>query len=153
MANYTYSGDPSSSPMDAVRFWIQDTASPWLASNQEITYVLVNYPNPILAAAQMCRSIATKFANAVNKRVGDLSINYSDKSKAYLAMAEQFDLQGVMSGLTPYAGGISLSDMQADVQNTDKVRPPFYQDQFDIPPTGPYSTPYGDQTSFWGPIP
>lgn len=129
---YTYSGDPSSSDKDAVRFWVQDTGPDvWLLSDQEILFTLDQYSNTILAAAQCCRSIAAKFGQKVNKRVGDLSINYSDKVDHYLALAQEFDTQGSISGLAPYAGGISKSDMCKVASNTDRVKPPFREGQFD----------------------
>lgn len=145
MPEATFSGDPAISPVDQVRFLIQDTNmdSP-LLSDEGITWMLVTFPNVFLAAAQCCRVIATKFAQQVNKRVGDLSINYSDKVKNYIALADELELQGELGGLVPYAGGISRSDKWLVRQNTDRVRPPFRLKQFDNP-SGPNNT---SQTEF-----
>jgi len=150
----TYSGDPSQSTTDAVRFYIQDTDmdSPMLADG-EISYVLIDYPNPLLAAAQCCRALAARFSQKVSKRVGDLSINFSDKAKQYLALATELEEQGSMSSITPYAGGVSLSDMQNVSNNTDRPTPPFQEKQFDNP-SGPNNI--GDPAQYdpnWIPFP
>ncbi len=136
---YTFSGDPSTSPKDAVRFWIQDMGpTVWLVSDQAIEYVLAQFPNVLMASAQICRSLAAKFAQMVTKKVGDLSINYSDKSKQYLELADDLEAQA-SSGLMPYAGGISKSDMLTVDENPNRVRPPFSIGQFDDG-TGPNLT-------------
>lgn len=132
----TYGGDPSASSKDAVRFWIQDTASPFDITDEEIAFVLTLEANPQSAAAQVCRALAAKFAKAVDKKVGDLSISYSDRQAHYLALADQLDAQGGLTGLMPYAGGISLSDVAAVEANTDRPTPAFRQGQFDNPEVG-----------------
>lgn len=131
---WTYSGDPSLSDRDKVRFWIKDTddADP-LLMDPEIDYVLSIYPDPIMASAQCCRAIAAKFAQKVNRRVGDLSINYSDRQKHYLDLAAQFEQQGAMNGLSPYSGGTSLADIVTVEENTDRAAPSFRRGQFDNP--------------------
>lgn len=131
---WTYSGDPSLSDRDKVRFWIGDTnsADP-LLMDPEVDYALSVYPNPQLAAAQCCRSIAAKFAQKVNRRVGDLSINYSDRQKHYLDLAAQLGQDGLTMDLSPYTGGVSAADVETVEQDTDRVAPPFKRDQFDNP--------------------
>ena len=54
-ATWTYSGDPSNSPKDAVRFWVEDTdSSAWQLSDQEINFVLTQYADPLMAASVVC---------------------------------------------------------------------------------------------------
>lgn len=147
---YTFSGDPATSSLDAVRFWIQDMGGPpWLVSDQAINYVLTGYPNVLLAAAQICRSLAALFAQRVSKRVGDLSINFSDKAKQYLALADDLEAQGSMSSIAPYAGGISHADRDAVDGDSDRVKPPFKSKQFDNPSN--FNNNSGDPN--WTPFP
>lgn len=128
----TYSGDPASSPKDAVRFYVQDTdVANAMLQDAEINFVLLTYTNVILAAAQCCRVLAAKFAQKVTKRVLDLSINFSDKAKQYLALAEELEIQGSLGGLVPYSGGTSYADKEAVCGNTDRPKPPFREKQFD----------------------
>lgn len=75
---WSYSGDPSASSVDQVRFLMGDTDStnPQL-SNEEITYLLNAWNNvPYLAAAEGCMAIAGKYQSKADfsRSVGDLSI-------------------------------------------------------------------------------
>lgn len=132
---WTYSGDPSVSDRDQVRFAIQDTveATP-LFNDPEIDFMLTQYPNWALAAGALCRQLGAKFsAQVTNKRVGDLSISYRDRAAFYLDLAEQLTAQGETMGVTIYAGGTSKADMAAVDANPDKAFQPFALKQFDIP--------------------
>src|SRR5574343_147039 len=92
---WTYSGDPSSSTLDEVRFLIGDTdTNDQLLSDEEITYLIgvnadqgTGYHN-YLAASSACNAIAAKYAKMSDKTVGSLSIRYSQKHSQYLALAQ-----------------------------------------------------------------
>lgn len=134
--SWSYSGDPASSPKDAVRYWIQDTdETDQKFSDAEIAFVLTAYPDPLRAGAQCARTLAAKYAKRVNRRVGDLAISYSDLSKHYYDLADELDRKADLSS-TPYAGGTSKSDKRKVAQNTDRAQPPFRERQFDNQ-TGP----------------
>ena len=131
---YSFSGDPATSDKDAVRFWIQDMGPDvWLVSDQGILFVLQQYTQPLFAAAQVLRALASQYAQKVTKRVGDLSINYSDKAKQFLALADDLEQQASMNGVMPYGGGVSKSDMRAVAENSDRPKPAFRVKQFDNP--------------------
>jgi hypothetical protein len=131
---WTYSGDPSNSDRDAVRLAISDTdeSSP-LLFDSEIDYTLTQFANPLLAAAQLARTLAGKFAQKVNKSVGDLRISYSDIAKNYRALADDLQEQGEATGVQIYAGGTSKADMRAVASNSDRPHDPFRRKQFNIP--------------------
>lgn len=131
---WSYSGDPSNSDRDAVRHWVGDTdPTNQQLTDPEVDYTLSQFPSPLLAAAQCARTLAGRYARKVNKRVGDLSISYSDLSKNFYALAASLQTQGEQSGVTLYAGGTSLSDMESVRANSDRVPQPFSRGQFDIP--------------------
>lgn len=132
---WTYSGDPSLSARDAVRYYISDTdsANP-LVYDGEIDYLLANYATPLFAAAQAARNLGGKFAKQVtSKRVGDLALTYANQAANYMALAASLQSQAEMKGVTIYAGGISKSDMASVDGNSDRVKPPFAIKQFNIP--------------------
>lgn len=131
---WTYSGDPSLSTRDAVRFWIRDTDSstPQLM-DPEIDYVLTQFANPMLAAAQCCRNLQSKYAAKPSKSVGDLSISWGEVAKQYDMLAKALEARGNTFGLQPYSGGISWADRFAVDSDSDRVRPPFKVNQFDNP--------------------
>lgn len=131
---YSYSGDPASSPTDAVRFWVSDRGPDvWQISNQEIDYTLTQYTNPLLAAAAIANEFAMKWALACDKAVGDLRLAYSQRSKMYQSLAKQLKQEGEQQGPQLFSGGTNLSEMCANAGNANINPQPFTQYQFDIP--------------------
>lgn len=129
---WTYSGDPSSSPKDEVRFLIGDTiqADP-LLQDEEINSVLAYEPNPLLAAVICANTIAAKFARLADVTVGKTKIAYNQKAEAYFKLADKLEAQanGNLKPI-PYAGGISREDKKAQDEDTDRVEPYFQRDMF-----------------------
>jgi hypothetical protein len=84
----TYSGNPASSPADAVRFLIGDTTPPYLLSNAEIGYALSeNADRPYPAAADLADALAARFTQeAESESTGDMSITRR-RAKGYLDLA------------------------------------------------------------------
>jgi hypothetical protein len=135
---YTYGGDPSTSSTAAIRFYISDTSSPWKFSDEEIAYVLTQYPSPLMAAAQCARKLAAKYAVMSGKKVGDLSMGQI--SQQYLDLATALEQKGAITGLAPYAGGISNAEKTAVDSDTDRAKPNFAIGQFDRSETRPGGT-------------
>lgn len=76
---WSYSGDPSSSTLDEVRFLIQDTdTTDQLLSNEEINYLIDAYADDAYSAAVgSVVALIGKASRAVeeSKSVGDLSLS------------------------------------------------------------------------------
>jgi hypothetical protein len=75
-----YSGDPSTSGLDAVRFWAQDTGTPELLSDNEIDYLITFSgldpdASPLDIAALAADRIAAKYAGMVT--INADGVNYS----------------------------------------------------------------------------
>lgn len=93
---FSYTGDPSSSNKDALRFLIQDTnASDVLMQDAELNFILTEVGNSIYQAAHdACYVIGSSFARKADtsKSVGDLSLSvtYSNRSSEYRDLAERF---------------------------------------------------------------
>lgn len=93
---WTYSGDPSASALDELRFLIGDTDEDnQRITDEELTYLLgvhadqgASYSN-YLAASAACRALAAKYASLRDKTVGSLSISYSQTYQHFLELAEQ----------------------------------------------------------------
>lgn len=93
---WTYSGDPSSSAKDEVRFLVGDTDSTVQeASDEEVAYILTMHGDPgstygnYAAASVLAQAIASKYAKKADKSVGGLSIQYRAKFENYMALAER----------------------------------------------------------------
>lgn len=124
---WTYSGDPSLSNKDAVRYLIGDTvSSDQQVTDTEILFALSQRTNIYGAAALVCRSLASRLSREADVVDRELRTSYSTRARAYLRMASEFEMQSsVRSGALPYAGGISVSDKQRQVNDTDRVKPQF----------------------------
>lgn len=138
-------------PMDTTRLLIGDTGetSAFLLTNEGINAVLtLNAGSLYSAAATLADGLAARFAARVNISVDGLAVSYSDIAKAYRNLASRLRSQAVTDasgGLgAPYVGGVSVSDMQTNAENEDRVEPAFRRGQFDNPQTD--DTVMGDLT-------
>ena len=76
--SFSYSGDPTTSDLDAVRFLIQDTTTPnEFLQNEEINFLLAQEVNFYMAAAAAAMTISGRTHNTKSKKVGDLTLTFS----------------------------------------------------------------------------
>ena len=130
MADATYSGDPSTSDGDAVRFLVGDTGpvapatTPvFLLFNEEYAYLLTLYPKPLSAAAAAADALCAKFAREVDELTGDLQRKCSQKSEQYGKLADKLRKQAsdpLTTTPIAFGGGISCADIKAREENEDR---------------------------------
>lgn len=125
---WSYSGDPSSSNQDAVRFAIGDTDSAdQLITDEEIAYLLTD-STVTAASIAACEALAAKFARQVDRSVGNLSLSSSQRAAQFRELAATLRKRtGYLA--RPYAGGISVADKEARDADTDRVKPIFTRAQ------------------------
>ena len=138
---WTYSGDPSDSARDAIRFLCGDTDSTEeLLSDEEIAWVNTEASGSATstdslydAAYRCCLTIASKLAREADKQIGDLSVKLSQRAQAYRDQANTLqELVAREGGVPiPYAGGITISDKDIDQDNSDLYRGWFASGQFE----------------------
>lgn len=131
--------DPSASDKDAVRFLIGDTdVTDAALTDEEIAYALAQNPNIYAAAAICARAIAGKYATEVDTKFESVSVNYSQKAKAYYELAKRLERQAKTQGGLgiPLAGGISITERDSVNEDSDRIPPSFYTDQFRNPDGG-----------------
>lgn len=88
---YTYSGDPSTSTKDQVRFLAQATGedkATGFVSDEEIAWLLTQEPNPYLAAAMVADRVSSYFGAQRSKTVGPLTISGQDQARNYALLAQ-----------------------------------------------------------------
>jgi len=114
---------------DKVRFLIQDTVvASAMLQDEEIDFMLTEYPNYKLAAANCADVLSSKFSGmAEEKTIGNLKLTYRDKSKKYADLANRLRMQASKVVL-PYAGGISQTDKESIEDDDDRVKPAFSRD-------------------------
>lgn len=134
-----YGGNPGTSTTDAVRLLVFDTSTSTgdvFLTDTEYTFLLGRTDTVDEAAAEAARTIAAKFSKDADKRVGRLRIELSQKSKAYLRLAERFDTavaHASLTGVSPFLGGRSKSAKEAAEDDSDRVDTFFEREMWDIP--------------------
>lgn len=119
-----------------VRFFIGDTETPYLLSDEQITLAIDATTSDIAAAAMCARHLSARFARQVDKRFESISSANSQKSAAFETLARNLEQQAKRAGGlgVPVAGGISMADVQSADNDADRVRPYFRDGMFHNPP-------------------
>lgn len=115
--SFSYSGDPSSSEIDTVRFYAQDTIKDdAFLSDEEIQFLIDTWTpitdSLIYIAATACEVISSKFAREINYSADGISISGADLQQKYNDLATSLrDLHKEANiGGGPDVGGILWSD-------------------------------------------
>lgn len=142
-----YTGNPSGVVRDQVRLLVGDistsTSGEYLA-DADYTWFIAATANTYTAAQLAANSLAMMFTAAaasaagtgyVEKQVGDLTLKKADATRlaaSYRALSGTL-AQMAASGLTPSAGGITVSGKDTLELDTDRVKPRFRSGLFDNP--------------------
>lgn len=103
---WTYSGDPSSTDRDKVRFMIGDTDSQDpLLSDEEIMYLLDTKQSVQKAAQEACRAIIAKFAREVSYSLGPEKVEASDRLAHYKELLNELKAQSMEANAAPSWAG------------------------------------------------
>ena len=137
--SFTYTGAPQESPVDAVRFEMQDTeASRPLFQDEEITYALEQEAGPepdqrgiLSSAARLCEILERRFAAQADVAIGSLQATYSKQAKIYGERAVALRLRAQGYG-PPFVGGQTKSEKRALAADRDRVQPIFKRRQFEV---------------------
>ncbi len=125
---WSYSGDPSASPQDEVRFLLGDTnSSNELISDEEIAYLLTKYGSALSAAQQGARAISAKVSSQVDESTGEMSKSKGALAERYRLLAEELKSQIADGDIDMFAGGISIADIESRQEDTDRP-----SDQFEV---------------------
>lgn len=134
VAESTYSGDPSYSDKDAVRFLLEDTdTANFQFTDAELSYLLTQFPDPLFAASRAAKTLSLRYSKSADKQVGDLRISYSARAKAFMDLANDLEVRASISDLQIFAGGVYLADKQTNEQDTSLARPAFRRGMTDAP--------------------
>jgi len=128
--------DDLSGRTNVVRFLVGDTdTTDQLIQNEEIAFALGQTNNNVYYAASQCAmALSSKFARQVDTQLdGALSADYDNLSKKYRELSFQLKQEGLRNSgrsFSVYAGGLTVSGIDAVRQNTNRVRPAFRRDRF-----------------------
>lgn len=133
---WNYSGDPSASKLDGVRFLVRDTdiADPIL-QDAEVNFSLSQNGNNLYrAAAAICDGIALELGRELTFE-GDIAWSSKEKYEQYKQMAAEYRIQASKSGGAVFAGGISVADKSSRAQDSDRAPNDFTRDTGKNPDT------------------
>jgi hypothetical protein len=90
--SWSYSGDPSSSDLDQVRLYVQDTdEARQLLTDEEITFLLAQwapaYNSPLYVSAVCAEIIASKFIGEVNVSADGVNVDQGSLFDRYNQLA------------------------------------------------------------------
>jgi hypothetical protein len=90
--SWNYSGDPSDSALDEVRFYVQDTdRDDPLISDEEIEFLIARwspiYGSNIMVASMVAEAIAAKFAREISYSADGVSVGVNELQTKYDALA------------------------------------------------------------------
>jgi hypothetical protein len=128
--------NPLASAKDEVRFLLGDTdESDQQFSDEEVDYLVTTFGDATTAAVAGARALAGRYARFVTKAVGDLRIEYSNRSSQYIGLAKMLAEGDAGSTIRPMpvATGIRISDKSAAYLDADRVRSAFVTGQDDDP--------------------
>jgi hypothetical protein len=124
----SYSGDPSSTLRDQVRFWCQDTDENfWILTDWEYDYLIEftaenTNTDPVWIASVACGVIASKFTREVTVSADGVSVDVGSLQRKYMdlavALRDQYDEQH---------GDLSLptADLPTNAYTNDPTIPPL----------------------------
>ncbi len=127
----SFTNDPANSAVDRIRLFVGDTlAYPEWLSDETYTYLLDKYnDNESLSAVEAAKYILAQLTHYTRERAGEVEVYgdvYFKNYKEFLTQLIQ-DPTITLSSATPYAGGISKSDMESNDCNSDNVTSRFYR--------------------------
>lgn len=123
--SFSYSGSPSSSAHDAVRFLVGDTDPASVrVQDEEITFLLDEWEGDLYqAAAAAADFMAATAAQWLSYSADGNSLTLSELQGKYMQLADQLRGQGRRRGRSaPYAGGIDAADHVMN-SNDESVNP------------------------------
>lgn len=143
--SWTYSGNPSISAKDQVRFYLGDTdsANPEIM-DEEILWAINLRGNNWGATALCALALATKYSRLTSISADGVSQGLNQKAPAFRLIAAEYQRKEAIYRATPTLGGVSISDMRMVLSNLDRVPDIFRLAINDNPPndgTNPVNEP------------
>ena len=127
--SWSYSGDPSESSVDAIRYLIADTKEEdSFVQNEEIEWALSQTNQNLYAAASIvANALFAQFSALSDEEIGPLKFKYTNRAKNYQLIALKFDklseTKECLVGI--YGGGIDTIDKESNKLDPSLVQPMF----------------------------
>lgn len=101
-----------------------------LLSDSLLTRIIEDETTLYGSAARAANILYRHFSLEADKKLGYISIQYSNRAELWKEIAEDMEHKSAIYGATPYAGGISLSDKDTVEDDSDYPDTFFDRDMF-----------------------
>lgn len=126
MGTFSYSGDPSTSLNDEVRFLLGDTTEEGAEfTDEEIDYLVVKGISADGAAIYGAQSLVSRYAGLVDKTVGPLKISYSQRQTHYVTLLGELR-SGRRFIPVPVSTGTSWTEREIADEDDDRIPESFH---------------------------
>jgi hypothetical protein len=120
---WSYTGDPSDSTKDAVRFLVGDTdTNDQLISDEEISYLASEHGSINRTASEAARAIAAKFARNMSRSIGGLQADFAAKYRQYLELADSLLTKEETDPVSPFISGYKKDQKQGREDDTNREK-------------------------------
>lgn len=131
---WSYSGDPSSSTLDAVRFGIGDTvAGDPIFTDAEITFAVTSEGSINEATIRLAKAAVAKFARLTSVSDDKIKKENQQKLEHFQALVKELVQNRGKRVTGIFAGGLSISGKKAVESDTDRNAPAFTRTMHDGP--------------------
>lgn len=130
---WTYTAQPQNVKIDAVRLTIGDTdTNDQQLQDEEIQYFIdTNNQDILIASIAAARALQGRYSRQADEVTGEVEVKFSQRAKAYkelvLQLEEKFNSH-INNNPVPFAGGISIADIDNNLSNPDRPRELFQID-------------------------
>ena len=124
----SFTNDPANNPIDRVRLMVGDTSPPPFEYLPDTTYtfLLTKYSNnEVSAAKEAAMYILAGLTRSARERTGEIEVYGSEYYKNYKDYLKDI-INGVLnplSAIEAYFGGVSREDYNANLEDTDAIKP------------------------------
>jgi hypothetical protein len=134
-----FTNDPTN-PIDRIRLTVGDTdeLNEYISDQWYSHFLAKNTNNETRAAIDAAKAILVRFTSNTREKVDQVEVYGNELFPNYLQWLKEFIESPALSGLrspSPYAGGVSISDMTANNNNIDNntlpIKSGFIEDSED----------------------
>jgi hypothetical protein len=124
--SFSYTGDPTDSQVNSVRFYIQDTVSTdVLLQDEEIQFLITQWfplSNSLIYVAAVCAEIvASKFAREISTSADGVSVGAEALQQKYQTLAEQLRKQYIRE--VSASSSVEFASKIWDLAYDDSIKP------------------------------
>jgi hypothetical protein len=128
---FTWTGDPSASTIEQIRWEIRDidSTNPKF-QDAEITYAYDQEHSVLGAAARLCEQLQVRYADAGSRTMGPLKVDMTNLSRLFKEKAADLRRRCLLN-IRPYAGGYSDAKEEVFEDDSDLIQPTFEKGMMD----------------------